>query len=58
MAARLMAKLTDNQISDLFKAARVNFMRNDSVEDWINGFKSKLQQQLISTVCPDRDSVV
>lgn len=51
MAARLLAQLTDAQITDLFTAARAPLMRNDTIADWVAGFKSKLQSEVIDTTC-------
>jgi hypothetical protein len=52
MAARLLGQLTDQQITDVFTAARANLMRNDSVADWVAGFKDKLQREVVGTACP------
>lgn len=52
MAARLLSQLTDQQISDLFTAARAPMMRNDSIADWVAGFKDKLQREVLGVSCP------
>jgi hypothetical protein len=52
MAARLLGQLTDQQITDVFTAARANLMRNDSIADWVAGFKDKLQREVVGTACP------
>ena len=51
MASRLLKQLTDQQIEDLFVASRANFMRGDSVQDWISGFKAKLNRDIFSVSC-------
>jgi hypothetical protein len=51
MAARLLSQLTDQQITDVFSAARANLMRNDSISDWVAGFKDKLQREVVGTTC-------
>ncbi len=51
MAARLLSQLTDKQITDLFTAARANLMRGDSIDDWITGFKAKLQSDIFNVQC-------
>jgi hypothetical protein len=51
MAVRLIQQLSNEQISDLFTAARANLMRNDSIQDWIEGFKTKIQRDLVDVIC-------
>ena len=52
MAVRLLNQLTEQQIIDVFTASRAPMMRNDTITDWVNGFKSKLQSQLVNVQCP------
>jgi len=51
LAARLLGKLTDQQIVDLFTSARANLMRGESVQDWINGFQEKMKRDIFGTTC-------
>lgn len=51
MAARLLSQLSEAQLTDLFTAARTPLMRNDSIADWVAGFQSKLQSEVIGTTC-------
>ncbi len=51
LIAGLLAQLTDKQITDLFTASRANLMRNDSIENWISGFKDKLNRDILSVKC-------
>jgi hypothetical protein len=51
LAARLLAEFSDMQITDLFTAARANLMRNDTLADWISGFKYKMQRDVLGTKC-------
>lgn len=51
LAAGLLSQLTDKQIEDLFTAARANFMRGESIADWINGFKNKLHKDVLQSSC-------
>jgi hypothetical protein len=51
LAAHLLSQLTDAQITDVFTAAKANLMRNDSVADWIEGFKSKMKKDVLDTKC-------
>ena len=51
MAARLLAQLTEDQIADLFRASRANLMRNDSIENWIQGFKDKMKRDVFDASC-------
>ncbi len=52
MAVLLLTALTDQQLTDLFTAAQAEMMRGESVADWVVGFKSKLQTQLVDVKCP------
>ena len=51
MVRRLLSQLTDQQIIDLFTAPRANLMRNDTVNDWIDGFKSKMERDIFNVSC-------
>lgn len=52
MAARLLSKLTQQQLYDVFTSARSQMMRGESVTNWVNGFKKKMQDSMVSQVCP------
>ena len=51
LASRLLSKLTNQQITDLFTVARANLMRGDSIADWVAGFKSKMTSEIFQTAC-------
>jgi hypothetical protein len=52
MAARLLTKITTQQLSDVFTAARCEMMRGESVAAWVEGFQVKMQEQLVGVSCP------
>ncbi len=50
--ARLMSQLSDAQILDLFRSARMQALSSVSNEEWAAGFKAKVQRDLLETRCP------
>lgn len=51
LAARLLSKITTDQITQLFTTARANLMRGDAIEDWISGYYEKLNRDVLGTSC-------
>lgn len=53
--AAVLNKISDQQLLDLFTAARVQVgsVDNKTPEQWVNGFKTKLKRDLIDTQCGD-----
>ena len=49
--ADLFSKLTPMQIRDLFKAAQIEKLGAGSVEQWAQGFETKMQRDLFSKRC-------
>jgi hypothetical protein len=51
LAASMLGQFTNTQIVDLFTSARANLMRNDTIADWIDGFKAKLKRDILGPAC-------
>jgi len=46
-----MAKLSDQQITDLFTAAQMEKLGNVTVNEWVEGSKTKVKRDLLSSSC-------
>jgi hypothetical protein len=51
LLAKQLDRLSDRQIADLFRAARVERVGQASVEDWVNLFKLK-RNEIAGQSCP------
>ena len=49
--ADLLAKLRDQLIVDLFTAAQIDKLGDASLQEWVDGFKTKIKRDVLDSRC-------